>query len=91
MKFELVPSLFLMHIMPMITRYESTHTPGSDPMTLIFAEGAFESLPYEIRLMGPWSGCTYGDIASLKPVHRGELLRQGYVVLREAASMRDAA
>lgn len=75
----------------MITRYESTHTPGSEPMTLIFPEGAFESLPYEIRLLGPWFGCSYGDIASLKPVHRGELLRQGYVVLREAVSLHDAA
>lgn len=75
----------------MITRYESTQTTGVEPMTLIFREGDFESLPYEIRLMGPWYGCSYGDIASLKPVHRGELLRQGYIVLREAASMRDAA
>jgi hypothetical protein len=80
-----------MHKVPMITRYESTQTPGADPMTLIFPEGAFESLPYEIRLMCPWFGCGYGDVASLKPAHRGELLRQGYVVLREAASLRDAA
>jgi hypothetical protein len=86
-----------MHKVPMITRYESTqtpgspHTPGVEPMTLIFPEGTFESLPFEIRLMGPWFGCSYGDIAALKPVHRGELLRQGYAVLREAASLRDAA
>ena len=77
--------------MRMSTRYESTHTPGTEPMTLIFPEGSFESLPYEIRLMSPWFGCNYGDIASLKPAHRGELLRQGYVVLRVAASLRDAA
>ncbi len=75
----------------MTTRYESTQTQGPDPMMLVFLEGDFESLPYEIRLMGPWFGCSYGDIASLKPVHRGELLRQGYVILREAASIRDAA
>jgi hypothetical protein len=80
-----------MHKVPMITRYESTQTPGADPMTLIFPEGAFESLPYEIRLMCPWFGCSYGDVASLKPAHRGELVRQGYVILREAASLRDAA
>ena len=80
-----------MHKTHMITRYESTRTPGAESMMLIFLEGAYESLPYEIRLMGPWFGCSYGDIASLKPVHRGELLRQGYVVLREAASMPDAA
>jgi hypothetical protein len=75
----------------MTTRYESTQTPGDEPMTLIFQEGAFESLPFEIRLMGPWFGCSYGDISTLKPVQRGELLRQGYVVLRHAASLRDAA
>ena len=80
-----------MHKTSMTTRYESTQTPGADPMTLIFLEGAYEALPYEIRLMGPWFGCSYGDIASLKPAHRGELLRQGYVVLREAGSLRDAA
>jgi len=80
-----------MHKMPMTTRYEATQTPGADPMTLIFLEGAYEALPYEIRLMGLWCGCSYGDIASLKPAHRGELLRQGYVVLREAGSLRDAA
>lgn len=60
-------------------------------MTLIFLEGGYEALPYEIRLMGPWFGCSYGDIASLKPAHRGELLRQGYIVLREAGILRDAA
>lgn len=75
----------------MTTRYESTQTPGADPMTLIFLEGGYEALPYEIRLMGPWFGCSYGDIASLKPAHRGELLRQGYIVLREAGILRDAA
>lgn len=80
-----------MHNMPMITRYESTQSPGADPMTLIFPEGAFESLPFEIRLMGPWFGCSYGEIAALKPAYRGELLRQGYAVLRETVSLRDAA
>ena len=80
-----------MHKTPMTTRYESTQTPGAEPMTLIFLEGGYEALPYEIRLMGPWCGCSFGDIASLKPAHRGELLRQGYVVLREAGSLRDAA
>jgi hypothetical protein len=75
----------------MITRYESTQSSGEEPMTLIFQEGAFESLPFEIRLMGPWFGCSYGEVSTLKPAQRGELLRQGYVVLRHAASLRDAA
>lgn len=83
--------MFLGHKLPMTTRYESTQTPGPEPMTLIFLEGSFESLPFEIRLMAPWYGCTYGDIAELKAAHRGELLRQGYAVLREAVSLRDAA
>ncbi len=75
----------------MITQFEATHTRGDDPMTLIFPEGAFESVPYEIRLMAPWFGCSFGDIASLKPANREELLRQGYLVLREAVALRVAA
>jgi hypothetical protein len=75
----------------MITRFEMTHTSGDHPMTLIFLEGAFESLPYEIRLMAPWFGCGFGDIASLKPANREELRRHGYLVLREAASLLAAA
>jgi hypothetical protein len=75
----------------MTTRYESTQTLGAAPLTLIFPEGTFEALPYEIRLMGPWFGCSYGDIASLKPAHRGEMLRRGYALIREAASLRSAA
>lgn len=77
--------------MPMITRYESTQSHGDEPMTLIFPEGAFESLPFEVRLMGPWFGCSYGDMSSLKPAQRSEVLRQGYVVLRYAANLQEAA
>jgi hypothetical protein len=75
----------------MTHRYEFTRTGGEQPMTLIFPEGAYETLPFEIRLMAPWSGSFHGDMASLKPLHRMELLHQGYVILKEAMSLLDAA
>jgi hypothetical protein len=74
----------------MTTRYESTHVTGDDPMTLIFPEGMYETVPYEIRLLGPWCGCSFGDMASLKPAQRADIFRQGYTIVREA-SMLDAA
>jgi hypothetical protein len=77
--------------MAMTKRYESTRTSGDEPMTLIFPEGAFETLPFEIRLLAAWTGCSYGSMASLKPAQRAELARQGYTILRDAAALRDAA
>ncbi len=74
----------------MTTRYESTHLNGEEPMTLIFPEGMFETVPFEIRLLGPWSGCSYGDMASLKPAQRAEIGSQGYTIVREGR-MLDAA
>jgi hypothetical protein len=46
----------------MTTRYESTHVTGDDPMTLIFPEGMYETVPYEIRLLGPWCGAARGHL-----------------------------
>ena len=67
----------------MTARYESTYLNGAEPMTLIFPEGTYEALPFEIRLLGPWSGCGFGEMASLKPAQRAEIFRQGYTIVRE--------
>ncbi len=76
----------------MIHRYEATYSTGEVPKTLIFPEGTFEALPFEVRLMGPWYGCQYIDGKTLKPAHRYEIMRQGYTVLRNGeARIRDAA
>ena len=74
----------------MTARYESARLDGADPMTLIFPEGTYEALPFEVRLLGPWSGCSFGEMASLKAAQRAEILRQGYTIVREGR-MLDAA
>ncbi len=74
----------------MTTRYESTYLDGEEPMTLIFPEGMFEAVPYEIRLLGPWSGCSYGNMASLKPAQRAEISSQGYTIVREGRMLNAA-
>ncbi|MGB0084191.1 MAG: hypothetical protein WBP94_02300 [Rhodomicrobiaceae bacterium] len=76
----------------MIKHYEATKTHGLEPLTLVFPAGNYEALPFEVRLMGPWYGCFYVETESLKPVHRYEISRQGYAILREASGlMLDAA
>ena len=75
----------------MTRRYEATYTFGDEPMTLIFPEGTFEALPYEIRLLGPWFGASFIDISGLKSAQRLELMLQGYTIVREAPKMLQAA
>jgi hypothetical protein len=75
----------------MTKRYETTRAEGAEPMTLIFPEGAYESLPIEVRMLGPWAGCSYVDIANVRPALRAEILQNGYAVLREPVSMANAA
>ena len=67
----------------MTKRYEMTRTHGDEPMTLIFPEGTFETLPFEVRLQGPWYGCSYCDMDSLRPGQRIEILREGYTIMRD--------
>lgn len=74
----------------MTTRYEAARLAGDGQMTLIFPEGTYEALPFEVRLLGPWSGCAFGDMTSLKPAQRAEIGRQGYTIIREGRLL-DAA
>ena len=67
----------------MTERFEAARSAGQEPMTLIFSAGAYEALPFEVRLMGPWYGCLYIDGESLKHAQRNEIARQGYTILRE--------
>ncbi len=66
----------------MTERYEATYGAGPEPMTLIFPEGGFESLPFEVRLMTPWYGCDYIDSRNIKPAYRYDIMRQGYAVIQ---------
>lgn len=72
-------------------RYEITRVDGAEPMMLIFAEGAYETLPIEVRMMSPWAGCAFGDMASLKPSLRAEISQKGYAIVRETVGMLNAA
>jgi hypothetical protein len=76
----------------MTKRFEATFSAGDQPMTLIFSAGTYETLPFEVRLMGPWYGSQFIDEGGLRLAQRAEILRQGYTILHEALEeMLDAA
>lgn len=80
-------SLFVLNIeqVPLMShRYEFTRAAGEKSLILIFTEGAFESLPFEVRLAARWTGHGYGSITELKPADRRALLSSGYAIVREA-------
>jgi hypothetical protein len=67
-------------------RYEFTRAAGEKGLILVFTEGSFESLPFEVRLSARWTGLGYGEITELKMTDRRALLAHGYAVVREAAA-----
>jgi hypothetical protein len=76
----------------MTKRFEATFSAGDEPMTLIFSAGTYETLPFEVRLMGPWYGSLFIEGEGLKSAQRAEISRQGYTILHEALEvMLDAA
>ena len=88
----LVRVLFLLHKDVMTKRFEATFSAGDEPMTLIFSAGTYETLPFEVRLMGPWYGSLFIEGEGLKSAQRAEISRQGYTILHEALEvMLDAA
>jgi hypothetical protein len=72
-------------------RYEFTRAAGEKSLMLIFAEGAFESLPFEVRLHARWTGHGYRDLAELKPADRRALLATGYAIVRETLAEAEGA
>lgn len=65
-------------------RYEYARSGREKSLLLIFPEGTFEGLPFEVRLAAPWTGSGFGEVASLKPADRHHFHRRGYAILREA-------
>ena len=61
--------------------FEYTRSVGERQLHLLYHPGQFESLPYEIRLLGPWFGRGFGPVAGLRPVYRVELAHHGYVIV----------
>jgi hypothetical protein len=69
---------------PMSFRYEFTRAAGKKNLVLIFPEGQFENLPFEIRLAAPWVGDFYAATSDLKPADRWQLRHVGYLITRES-------
>lgn len=70
----------------MSTRYEYARSGREKSLLLVFPEGTFEGLPFEVRLAAPWVGHGYGEISALKPADRWQFHQLGYAILREAQS-----
>ena len=64
----------------MTERYESTRSRGGASLMLIFPEGAWESLPFEIRLLHPWHGSEFLDRTSLTARQCLDIAGRGYSI-----------
>ena len=64
----------------MTERYESTRSRGGASRMLIFPEGSWESLPFEIRLLEPWHGSEFLDRASLTARQCLDIAGRGYSI-----------
>ena len=62
----------------MTKRYEMTRSRGEAPVKLIFVEGTWESLPFEVRLSRPWYGGEICGRTSISTQQRSEIARRGY-------------
>ena len=71
-------------------RYEYARSGREKSVLLIFPEGTFEGLPFEVRLAAPWVGHGYGDLSQLKPSDRWHYHQLGYAILREASEVAPA-
>jgi hypothetical protein len=68
----------------MSTRYEYARSGRDKSVLLIFPEGTFEGLPFEVRLAAPWVGHGVGELCELKPADRWHFHQLGYAILRES-------
>ncbi len=51
---------------------------------VIFPDGTFDSLPDDIRKLGPWQSLKRGDLERLKTHYRPQLAEQGFVVVHQS-------
>jgi len=64
----------------MTERYETTRSRGEAPLMLVFPEGAWDSLPFEVRLSRPWYGGEVCGRAGITTHQRSEIARRGYCI-----------
>jgi hypothetical protein len=67
----------------MTKRYEIARAPDDPPLVLIFLEGSWESLPFEIRLLRPWYISEFCDRHSLTAHQRLDIATQGYCITHQ--------
>jgi hypothetical protein len=61
-------------------RYEVVSSSCEPSLKLIFLEGMWESLPFEIRLWRPWRGGTHCNESVLTSLQRKEIAQRGYSI-----------
>jgi hypothetical protein len=58
----------------------------SDVLVFVFVlcydGGFYESIPQDVRKLGPWQGNRCGAVAALKAEHRLALTRDGYALVK---------
>jgi hypothetical protein len=64
----------------MAQRYEYARSSDDPPLVLIFLEGSWESLPFEIRLLRPWYESEFCDRHCLIATQRLDIATQGYCI-----------
>ena len=64
----------------MTERYETTRSRGDAPLKLIFAEGTWDSLPFEARLSRPWYGGEVCGRTGITTHQRSDIARRGYCI-----------
>jgi hypothetical protein len=76
--------------MVMAKQYEITRSKANKHLQLVYPEGMFETLSFEVRLHAPWIGCEIVDARSLRPQQRVEIESQGYTIIQGAAAAPEA-
>jgi hypothetical protein len=71
-------------VLIMSTRYEFARSGRDRSLLLIFPEGMFDCVPFEIRMTAPWVGCGFCEISDLRAADRWRFHQLGYAILREA-------
>jgi hypothetical protein len=60
--------------------YETTRSRGEAPLKLIFPEGTWDSLPFEVRLSRPWYGGEVCGRTGITTHQRSEIASRGYCI-----------
>ena len=64
-------------------RYQIVRSVRDKKIHVIFCDGSFDTLPDDIRKLGPWQSLSRGDIERLKTHYRLQLAEQGFVLVHQ--------